>query len=183
MAAKKWRETDFYEKSQVDSATNLQVRNFSNGFPDKCVLHFAQKFKMPTKKWRENDFCKMSPVHSADTLWVQNFVKIALSRTVSEINVLLRFTQKFKMAAKSGGKAIFSRKVASRLCIYPVGPKFRRNLSISHHFQDKCACVLHRNSRWLLKVAGKRFLLKVASRLFIFPKISSKSLYLAPFPR
>ena len=44
---------------------------------------------------------------SADTLWVANFVEIALSRTISEINALLRFTQKFKMAAESGGKMIF----------------------------------------------------------------------------
>ena len=30
------------------------------------------------------------------------------------------------------------RKVASRLCIYPVGQKFRWNCSISHCFWDKC---------------------------------------------
>ena len=92
---------------------------------------------MATKKWRETNFCKMSPVHSADTLWVQNFVEITLSRTVSEINALLCFKQKFTMAAKSGTKAIFS-KVTSRLCRYPACPKFRQNHSISHHFQDKC---------------------------------------------
>ena len=63
---------------------------------------------MTTKIWQESDFCKMTPVHSADTLRVQNFVEIALSYTISEINALLRFTQKFKMAAKSGGKAIFA---------------------------------------------------------------------------
>ena len=34
-------------------------------------------------------------------------VKIALSRTVSEINGFLCFTQKFKMAAKNDGKTIF----------------------------------------------------------------------------
>ena len=33
------------------------------------------------------------------------------------------FTQKFKMAAKMAGKQ-FLRKVASRLCNYPVGQKF-----------------------------------------------------------
>ena len=42
-----------------------------------------------------------------NTLWVKNFVKITLSRSVSEINAFLRLTQKFKMAAKSGGKTIF----------------------------------------------------------------------------
>ena len=81
--------------------------SISNGFPDKCVVRFMQKFKMATKKCQESDFCKMSPVHSVDTLRIHNFVIIALSHTVSEINVLLCFTQKFKMADKSGRKAIF----------------------------------------------------------------------------
>ena len=43
---------------------------------------------------------------SEDTLWVKNFVVTALSRSISEINIFLCFTQKFKMAAKSGGKTI-----------------------------------------------------------------------------
>ena len=64
----------------------------------------------------------MSPVHSADTLWVQNFVEIALSRKVYDISALLHFTQKFKMASKSCGKAIFCLKS-------PVGP--------SHNLRDK----------------------------------------------
>ena len=42
----------------------------------------------------------------ADTMGVKNFVEIALSRTVSEINALLHFTQKFKMAVKNGRKTI-----------------------------------------------------------------------------
>ena len=62
---------------------------------------------MAIRKWRESHFCKISPVHSADTLRVQNFIEIAVSHTVSKINTLLRFTQKFKMAAKSAGKVIF----------------------------------------------------------------------------
>ena len=36
------------------------------------------------------------------TLWVKNSVQIALSLTVSEILRFFRFSQKFKMAAKSG---------------------------------------------------------------------------------
>ena len=43
------------------------------------------------------------------TLWVKNFVKIALSRSVSEINSFLRLMQKFKMAAKNGRKTIFAK--------------------------------------------------------------------------
>ena len=37
---------------------------------------------------------------------VKNFVEIALSCSISEINGFLRFTQKFKMGAKSVGKTI-----------------------------------------------------------------------------
>ena len=61
------------------------------------------------QKWWENDFWEKSPVDSADTLWIKNFVEIALSCTVSKINTFLNFTQKFKMAAKSGGKTIFAK--------------------------------------------------------------------------
>ena len=51
----------------------------------------------------ENDFWGKSPVDSVDTLRVKNFVEITLSRSVSKINTFfLPFTQKFKMAAKSG---------------------------------------------------------------------------------
>ena len=48
----------------------------------------------------ENDFGEKSPVVSADTLSDKDLVEIALSHTVSKINVILRFTQKFKMATK-----------------------------------------------------------------------------------
>ena len=59
------------------------------------------------QKWQENDFCEKSPVYSAEILWVKNFVEIALSRSVSKINMFLHFTQKFKMAAKIGEETIF----------------------------------------------------------------------------
>ena len=39
----------------------------------------------------------------------KNSVEIALFRSVSKINRFLRFTQKFKMAAKSGRKPIFAK--------------------------------------------------------------------------
>ena len=54
-----------------------------------------------------------SPAEPANTVQVKNFVEIDLSCTISKTNALLRFTQKFKMAAKNVGKAIweeFSRK-------------------------------------------------------------------------
>ena len=53
------------------------------------------------------DFWEKSPVDSADTLGVKHFIEITLSRTVIEINAFLPFTQKFKLAAKNGGKMIF----------------------------------------------------------------------------
>ena len=96
------------------------------------------------QKWRENDLCEKLPVDPADTLWVKNFDEIALSRSVSEINTFLRLRQKFKMAAKSGGKTILG-KVASGLYKYPVGQKFRRNCSISLCFRDKCVFAFSAN--------------------------------------
>ena len=61
---------------------------------------------MAAKNGVQNDFWEKLPVGTADTLWVKNFIKIALSRTISEISVFLSFTQKFKMAAKNGGKIV-----------------------------------------------------------------------------
>ena len=87
------------------------------------------------KSGEKTFFCKIMPLDSADTLWVKNFVEIALSRSVSEINTFLHFTQKkwrendfceklpvistntlwvknfktFKMAAKRGVKTIFEK--------------------------------------------------------------------------
>ena len=115
-----------FEKNDIfnfrqNSRCGLKI---SIGVPDKCVLCFMQKFKMATKKWRESGFCKMSPVHSTNNLPVQIFFEIALSRTVSKINALLCFTQKFKMAAKSGGKAIFAKKSPVDSAD-PAGQKFR----------------------------------------------------------
>ena len=84
-----------------------------------CVLCRNSKWH---QKWRENDFWEKSPVDSTDILRVKNFVEIALSRSVSEINLFLCLTQKFKMASKSGRKMIF-RKIA-RLCRYHAGQNF-----------------------------------------------------------
>ena len=79
------------------------------------------------------------PVDSAYTLGVEHFVKITLSCTISEINAFLCFTQKFKMAAKNGGKTIFG-KVASRLYIYPGGVKNFFQKLISRHLYNKPTC-------------------------------------------
>ena len=67
------------------------------------------------------------------TLRVKNSVQIALSLTVSEILRFFRFSQKFKMAAKSGENENFS--ILYRiLCYYPMGQKFCPNRSISYGF-------------------------------------------------
>ena len=110
-----WRENDFCKKSPVDSAYTLRVKNFVEIALSRSVsqintfLCLTQRFKMAAKSGRKTNFCDMMPVDSTDTLWVKNFVEIALSRSVFEINTFLHFKQKFKMAAKSGGKAIFAK--------------------------------------------------------------------------
>ena len=83
----------------------------------------------------------------------QIFVEIALSRTVSKINALLRFTQKFKMAAKNGGESDFYEKppVYSALWVKNfIEIVLSRTVSEISIFN-----VLRRNSRWPPKVAGK----------------------------
>ena len=55
-------------------------------------------------------FSKLARVHFLHTLWVENFDKIALSRTVKEIEAILCFAifwQNFKMAATFGEGKIF----------------------------------------------------------------------------
>ena len=76
-------------------------------FRDKHVFAFNTEIQDGRQKWQENNFCEKSPEDSVDTLRVKNFVEIALPCSVSEINAFLHLTQKFKMAAKSGGKTIF----------------------------------------------------------------------------
>ena len=82
-------------------------RSISLRFRDKRVFAFYAEIQDGRQKWPENDFLGKPLIDSADTLWAKNFVEIALSRSVSEINTFLHFTQKFKMAAKSGGKTLF----------------------------------------------------------------------------
>ena len=83
-------------------------------------LRFMQKFKIGRQKSQENYFWERWADDSTDTLGIKNFIKIALSHTVSEINVFLRFTQKFKMATKNGGENDFWQKVADDLT-YTLG--------------------------------------------------------------
>ena len=80
---------------------------FSHCSRDKYFLAFYAEIQDGCQNGREKQVD--SPVDSADPMWFKNFVEIALSGTVSEINAFLCFTQKFKMAAKNGGKTIFEK--------------------------------------------------------------------------
>ena len=95
--------------------------------------------------------CCQLPVDSSR---VKNFVEMALSRSVSEINAFLHFTQKFKMAAKSDRKR-FSGKVASRRCRYPAVQKFCQNHSILLRFQDKGFLDFMQKFKMATKSGGK----------------------------
>ena len=55
------------------------------------LFHFGQKFKMAAICGEGKIFFKLPRVHFLDTLWVENFDKIALSRTVKEIEAILCF--------------------------------------------------------------------------------------------
>ena len=97
------------------------------------VFAFYAEIQDGRQKWRENNFWEKWSLDSADTLLVKNFVKINLCHTVSEINVFLHFTQKFKMAAKNGQENDFWGKspVDSR---YPADQKFRQVSEINTFF-------------------------------------------------
>ena len=116
MAAKSGGKTIFAKKSPLDSADTLWVKNFVKIALSRSIskinafLCLTQKFKMAAKSGGKMFFfCEIMPVDSADTVRVKNFVEIAQFRSVSEINTFLHFTQKFKTAAKSGGKTIFEK--------------------------------------------------------------------------
>ena len=119
--------------------------------------HKTAEIQVGRQNWREKDFWKKSQVDSAYTLWIKNFVEIALARSISEINVWLRFTILGKSHSrlciypvlcknsiwppKVMGKG-FWRNTASTLCIHPVGQKVCWNHSSSHRFRDKCISVV-----------------------------------------
>ena len=131
--------------SPVDSADILEGQKFrrncsiSHRFRDKCIYMFYAEIQDGCQKLRENNILEKSPVNSGDTLAIKNFNEIALSHIVPDINVFLRFNQKFKMATKNGRKMISGKNHQLTLllpCL--VGQKFRPNRCISHRFPDKC---------------------------------------------
>ena len=86
-------------------------QNHSNllHFRDKHVFAFYTDIQDGRQKCWENDLAKTLRVDSAATLWVKKFVKIALALSITKINTFLHFTQKCKMATKSGGKTILAK--------------------------------------------------------------------------
>ena len=92
--------------------------------------HFWQKFE-------KSKFEKLQRLHSLDTLWVENFDEIALSRTVKEIEANLCFAifgknSKIQNGRHFWGGENFLKIAKSTFLRYTMGPKFRRNRSISH---------------------------------------------------
>ena len=92
-------------------------------------------------------------VESTDTLGVKKFAQIALSRTVSKINAVLRFMLKFKMATKSGRKTIFG-KIHQLTLQIAWGSKLLLKLLYLAPFLRCVFYILRRNSRWLPKMAA-----------------------------
>ena len=86
----------------------------------------------------------------ADNLRVQNLVEIALSHTISEMNALLHFTQKFKMAAKSGGKVIFVK--SHQYTLDTLGFKNFDEIALSRTVKEieanLCFSIFGENSIW-----------------------------------
>ena len=76
------------------------------GFKDECVIFFLSfyaEIQDGCKKWHDNDFLEKSPVLCRHPGAQKNCSK---SHNISEINVFLHFTQKFKMATKNGRKTV-----------------------------------------------------------------------------
>ena len=82
-------------------------------------------------------FFKLQRVPSLDILWVENCDKIALSRTVKEIEAILCFdifakNSKIQNGRHFWGGENFLKTEKNTFLRYPVGRKFRRNCSTSH---------------------------------------------------
>ena len=119
------------------------------------------------------------------TLGVKNFVKITLSHTISKINALLHFMQKFKMEAKNGAKTIFREKS-------PVHSA--DTLGVKNSVKIILSCTISELKEFLCftqkfktanKNGWKRIFGKITSSLwkYLGSQISPKSLYLALFQK
>ena len=86
-----------------------------------------------------------------------------LSRTISEINALMHFMQKFKMATKRGGKAIFDKN--RRFCIYPVGQNSRTVKEIEANLCIYIFGKKFENSKWPPFLERGIFFLKIGNSI------------------
>ena len=114
-------------------------------------------------------FCRE---YSATTLRLKNSVEIALSLTISEILIFFVFSQKFKMAAKSGEKWNFS--ILYRiLCYYPMGKKFCRNRSISYGFWDINIFCFSQKFKMAAK-SGENWIFSISHRILCYNPTGKK---------
>ena len=98
-------------------------------------------------------FWKLQRVHSLDTLWLKNSVQIALSLTVSEILRFFRFSQKFKMAAKSGENWKFCTEYSSTTLWVKNSVEIALSLTVSEILANYSKVVLKIHNevpKWLL---------------------------------
>ena len=138
---------------------SAKIQDGSQNLVPKINAFYAE-IQDGRQKWQESDFCEKSTVDSADNLQVRNFVEITLFRTVSQIKVFCVLHRNSRCPLEVAGKQ-FLRKIASRLCIYPSG----QNCSISHRFPEINAlyaeiqdgCQKWRESDFLRKVAGRLY--------------------------
>ena len=162
-----------------------QNGSISYGFRDINIFLFFRKNSRWPPKVAKIEIFQFCIEYIPTTLRVKNSVQIALSLTVSEILRFFRFSQKFKMAAKSGKNWNFS--ILYRiLSYYPMGQKFCPNRSISYDFWDIqifsfFAKIQDGRQKW-----RKLKFLNFVQNTFLLPcesKILSKSLYLLRFVR
>ena len=139
----------FWKLARIHCKDTLWVENFDEIALSRtvkeiqailCFSIFGKKSKIQNGRhfWRgEIFFWKLPRVQYLDTLWVENFNEIALSRTVKEIEAILRFSifgknSKIQNGRHFWGGENFLKIDESTFLWYPMGRKFRRNRSISH---------------------------------------------------
>ena len=98
-----WRGENFLKIARVHSLDTLWVEYSDEIALSRTVKEieailrfsiFGKKSKIQNGRhfWRGENFLKIARVHSLDTLWVEYSDEIALSRTVKEIEAILRFS-------------------------------------------------------------------------------------------
>ena len=104
-----------------------------------CFAIFGKNSKIQNGRhfWGGENFLKIVKITFLRYPWVENFDKIALSRTVKEIEANLCFAifgknSKIQNGCHFWGGENFLKIAKITFLRYPVGRKFRRNRSISH---------------------------------------------------